>query len=109
MCAVLLPMHAFFFFFFHFGDGSCTFRFLLDLLWYDLIVDGGLNVKTKSRLFQGVIFLSQYGVKIAQWQSARLVIKRSWVQVMAEVAGEFSSPGSTSYADSYFGICSTPA
>ena len=36
------------------------------------------------------------------------MIERSWVRVPAEVAGDFSSPGSTFCADSYFGICSTP-
>ena len=40
--------------------------------------------------------------------SAGLVIERLWVQVLVGVAGEFSSPGSTSCADSYFGIHSTP-
>ena len=30
------------------------------------------------------------------------------VHVPAGAAGEFSSPGSTFFADSYFGICSTP-
>ena len=34
------------------------------------------------------------------WQSTRLVIKKSWVQVPAGAAGEFSSPGSTFCADS---------
>ena len=36
------------------------------------------------------------------------MIERSQVQVLAGVAGEFSSPGSTFCADSYFAICSTP-
>ena len=35
------------------------------------------------------------------------MIERSGVQIPAGAAGEFSSPGSTSCADSYFGICST--
>ena len=35
-------------------------------------------------------------------------IERSWVRIPAEAAGEFSSPGSTFCADSYFGIRSTP-
>ena len=34
--------------------------------------------------------------------------ERSQVQIPAGVAGEFSSPGSTFCADSYFGIRSTP-
>ena len=37
-------------------------------------------------------------------KSAGLVIKRSRVRVPAGAAGEFSSPGSTFCADSYFGI-----
>ena len=36
------------------------------------------------------------------------MIERSRVQIPAGAAGEFSSPGSTFCADSYFGICSTP-
>ena len=40
--------------------------------------------------------------------SAGLVIEKSRVRISAEVAGEFSSPGSTFRADSYFGIRSTP-
>ena len=35
------------------------------------------------------------------------MIKRSCVQVPAGVVGEFSSPGSTFYIDSYFSKCST--
>ena len=41
-------------------------------------------------------------------RSAGLVIERSWVRIPARAAGEFSSPGSTFCADSYFGIRSTP-
>ena len=37
-----------------------------------------------------------------------LVIERSRVRIPAGTAGEFSSPGSTFCADSYFGIRSTP-
>ena len=37
-------------------------------------------------------------------QSARILIKNSQVQIHARAAGEFSSPGSTFCADSYFGI-----
>ena len=37
-----------------------------------------------------------------------LVIERSRVRIPAGAAGEFSSPGSTFCADSYFGIRSTP-
>ena len=33
---------------------------------------------------------------------------KSWVQIPAGAAGEFSSPGSTFCADSYFGIHSIP-
>ena len=40
--------------------------------------------------------------------SAGLVIERSRVRIPAGTAGEFSSPGSTFCADSYFGIRSTP-
>ena len=36
------------------------------------------------------------------------MIERSWVRTPAVAAGEFSSPGSTFCADSYFGIRSTP-
>ena len=36
------------------------------------------------------------------------MIGRSQVRVPAGAAGEFSSPGSTFCADSYFGIRSTP-
>ena len=36
------------------------------------------------------------------------VIERSRVRIPAGAAGEFSSPGSTFYANSYFGIRSTP-
>ena len=35
-------------------------------------------------------------------------MERSRVQIPAGVAGEFSSPGSTLCAESYFGICFTP-
>ena len=45
---------------------------------------------------------------IAQWLDARLVIERSWFQILARAAGEFSSPGLIFCADSYFGIRSTP-
>ena len=34
--------------------------------------------------------------------------ERLWVRIPAGAAGEFSSPWSTFFADSYFGICSTP-
>ena len=37
------------------------------------------------------------------------MIERSRVRIPAGTAGEFSSPGSTFCADSYFGIRSTPA
>ena len=36
------------------------------------------------------------------------MIERSRVRIPAGAAGEFSSPGSTFCADSYFGIRSTP-
>ena len=35
------------------------------------------------------------------------MIEKSWVRIPLGAAGEFSSPGSTFCADSYFGICST--
>ena len=41
-------------------------------------------------------------------RSTGLVIERSRVRIPAGTAGEFSSPGSTFCADSYFGIRSTP-
>ena len=40
--------------------------------------------------------------------NASLMIERSRVWVPAGAVGEFSSPGSTFCADSYFGICSSP-
>ena len=36
------------------------------------------------------------------------MIEKLQVQVPAGAVGEFFSPGSTFYADSYFGLCSTP-
>ena len=45
---------------------------------------------------------------MAQWQSNGLVIERSRVRVQAGAAGELSSSGSSSCADCYFGIRSTP-
>ena len=36
------------------------------------------------------------------------MIERSWVRIPAGAVGEFSSPGSTFCADSYFGIYSIP-
>ena len=36
------------------------------------------------------------------------MIERSQVRIPAGAAAEFSSPGSTFCAGSYFGICSTP-
>ena len=36
------------------------------------------------------------------------MIERSWVEVPTGVMGEFSSPGSSFCADSFFSICSTP-
>ena len=48
------------------------------------------------------------GAGIAQWLERGLVIERSRVRIPAGTAGEFSSPGSTFCADSYFGIRSTP-
>ena len=36
------------------------------------------------------------------------MIERSWVRIPAGAAGEFSTPGSTFCADSYFSIHSTP-
>ena len=36
------------------------------------------------------------------------MIERLRFQILAGAAGEFSSPGSTFCADTYFGICSTP-
>ena len=44
---------------------------------------------------------------MAHWYSDGLVIEKSRVRVPAGTMGEFS-PGSASYADSYFGIRSTP-
>ena len=44
--------------------------------------------------------------QLSGW-STGLAIERSRVRIPAGAAGEFSSPGSTFCADSYFGICST--
>ena len=63
-----------------------------------------------------MMIYSTWGAGIAQWlergqlngKSAGLVIERSRVRIPAGAAGEFSSPGSTFCADSYFGIRSTP-
>ena len=43
------------------------------------------------------------GAGMAQWKSAGLAIERSRVRVPAGAVGEFSSPGSTFCADSFFG------
>ena len=48
------------------------------------------------------------GVTVAQWWSSGLMVKRSLVRVWTGTAEDFSSPGSSFCADSYFGICSTP-
>ena len=48
------------------------------------------------------------GVGIAQWLEHRTRDWKLGVRIPATPAGEFSSPGSTFCADSYFGICSTP-
>ena len=59
-------------------------------------------------LFGCLLLFLPWGARIAQWYSSRLVIERSWVWVLAGVAGELASPGSTFCADPYyFGICST--
>ena len=44
---------------------------------------------------------------VAQWLERRTRRDRKVVRISAEAAGEFSSPGSAFYADSYFGIRST--
>ena len=46
---------------------------------------------------------SAMGAGIAQWLE-----RQTRVRIPAGTAGEFSSPGSTFCADSYFGIRSTP-
>ena len=45
---------------------------------------------------------------IAQWLERRTRDRKVAVRIPAGAAGEFSSPGSTFCADSYFGIPSTP-
>ena len=52
--------------------------------------------------FNNANFRKVLGMTI-NW-SDRLVMERSQVQVLAEAAGDFSSPGSTLCADSYFDI-----
>ena len=48
------------------------------------------------------------GAGIAQWLKRRTRDRKVIVRVPAGAAGEFSSPLSTFYADSYFGTRSTP-
>ena len=45
---------------------------------------------------------------IAQWLERRTRDRKVAVRIPAGAAGQFSSPGSTFCADSYFGIPSTP-
>ena len=42
-----------------------------------------------------------WGAGIAQWVEHQTCDRRTWVRVLAGVAGEFSSPGSTLCADSF--------
>ena len=51
---------------------------------------------------------SVWGVGIAQWLEAGLMIKGLRVWIPAGAAGEFSSPRSTFCADSYFSVHSPP-
>ena len=50
----------------------------------------------------------EVGVDSSVVRGAGLLIERSRVRIPAGAAGEFSSPGSTFCADSYFGVRSTP-
>ena len=61
----------------------------------------GLNVEWQFKRGEG-------GGDSSVVRAQKLVIKRSRVRIPAGTAGEFSSPGSTFCADSYFGIRSTP-
>ena len=54
-----------------------------------------------------VKFLWQFTINM-QHEDKKFMIERSRVRIPAGTAGEFSSPGSTFCADSYFGIRSTP-
>ena len=68
-----------------------------------LLVQGqGLSVEPTACRFETTS--RQKGVGIAQWTCDWKVM----VWIPAGAAGEFSSPGSTFCADSYFGIRSTP-
>ena len=54
-----------------------------------------------------------YGCSVGQWgwlsgMECWSRDRKIWVQVLAGAVGDFSSPGSTSCADSYFGIRSAP-
>ena len=88
-----------------------------------MVSEHNLLTATRFRLPQGVLSLrgggggaGGEGVIGEIWTSALgrggdssgLVIERSRVRIPAGTAGEFSSPGSTFCADSYFGIRSTP-
>ena len=44
----------------------------------------------------------------SNWLEHRTCDQMLWIRIPAGAVGEFSSPGSTFCADSYFGLCSTP-
>ena len=66
-----------------------------------------LQIQSQSKHVNTKKKNNKQGVGIAQGYSAGLVIERSPVQVPAEALEEFSSPGSTFCADSFFSIQST--
>ena len=67
-------------------------------------------LKSHDQKLSSCVFFVWYsclqGAWIAQWLECQMkfMIERSQVHVLAGVAGEYSSPGSTFCADSYFGI-----
>ena len=79
---------------------SASFKDLLIHCLTPSVLATSMNVGSGAqpcRSYQG----GRIGVGIAQWYSAGLVSEMSRVRVPA---GELSSPGSASLADSYFGI-----
>jgi len=66
------------------------------------------GLKTSQENLQIVFIFDERRPWIDSVNSAGLVIERSAVRVLAEAAGEVSSPGSPFCAGSNFGIRSTP-
>ena len=61
-----------------------------------------------SHSFDIEMVLPLWGAGIAEWLECRTRDRKVAVRIPAGAAGEFSSPGSTFCADSYFSIRSTP-